>query len=66
MLDISIEEVVNLILDKKLSIRETAKIYNCSKDAIFTRLKKYHGSRKQELTELLESNIKNSRFKEKK
>ena len=61
-LDISEEEVINYIIAKKSSIRETAEHFGCSKDVIFSRIKKYNGSKKEQLDEILQSNLKNSRF----
>lgn len=60
--DISPNEVVNYIINHNSSIRETAQHFGCSKDVIFSRIKKYDGSKKEQLEEVLQSNLKKSRF----
>ena len=61
-LEITSNEVVNYIINNKTSIRETARHFGCSKDVIFSRIKKYNGSKKEELEEVLQENLKKSRF----
>lgn len=60
--ELSANEVVNYIINNKKSIRETAIHFGCSKDVIFNRIKKYNGSKKEELEEVLQENLKKSRF----
>ena len=60
MLEISVDEIVDYILTTKKSIRRVASYYGCSKTFVWSKLKQYNGSRKNELEELLKSNKEQS------
>ena len=55
-------EVVNYIINHECSIREAAKHYGCSKDVVFRKIKNYKGIKKEELEDVLNKNLQNSRF----
>ena len=61
-LAITEEEVVNYIINNKTSIRETAEHFGCKKDIIFDRIHIYNGIYKEKIQEILQENIKKSRF----
>lgn len=62
IVNIEVEEIVDHILNTRESIRETATYFGVSKSFVFSKIKLYDGSKKQELEEILQDNVKKSRF----
>ena len=61
-IEINESDIVNYIIKNKASLRETASHFGVGKDLIRNRLKKYVGIHKEEIEEILQDNLKNSRF----
>lgn len=60
--DFTPNEIVDYIIVNRCSIRQAALHFGCSKDVIFTRLKMYNGFNKEELKNILNDNVRKSRF----
>ncbi len=60
--DFTEEEIVNYVINNQCSIREAARHFGCGKDTIALRIKRYNGINKEKVLEILQNNIKESRF----
>ena len=59
-IELSGEEIANFIISNKATIRQAANYFGCSKSVIWSRLKKYDGSLRERLDEILNSNKKST------
>lgn len=59
-IELSGEEIANFIISNKSTIRQAANYFGCSKSVIWSRLKRYDGSLRERLDEILNSNKKST------
>lgn len=59
-IELSSEEIIDYMLKTKSTIRQTANHFGCSKSVIWSRLKRYDGSLRQKVDEMLNSNKKST------
>ena len=58
--DLTSEEVVEYIINKKATIRQTATYFGCSKTLIWSRIKNYNGALKDKVDNILNENKKST------
>lgn len=61
--ELTANDIIDYMLETNSSIRATAIHFGCSKTLIWSRLKEYHGNKKEEIDKHLQLNRNNSKFK---